>query len=1056
MIYKFDNGGTIKLQNAGSVPEYNDIEQIAKYNREHGTNFWKMSQVLEHDKQQAQQKTQDEKKSFWKILAGHPESAGEAILNKTIETANNAELPETRKKIYNDTAKSELGTTAGSLLTLPMLGEFSTYGLLGGASRIAGGMTGSAVGSYTLGKAGELGDRTFGTTWMKPAGQIIGGFAGWPAGSNIAWRGAAKIAPNRIIGDFVSGSLNKNISNAKLGISDLQRNIEAGKIGWAPATTETLYHHADKHLTELDPMFKSWDVVNRDAPLGKVWLTKDNGKRIRLYRAQKKDAVFDPKSAENGVEQEQFAGKWFTPDTEKPKRYALNASKRNTPTELQYVDIPEDQLSMFEAKRIVPSYFDYEPEDFIIPFTYKRGTVPISDRTISIFGNDYENALKIAKSANPIDFTASRPFHYQTILKLNKPMVQLNEAVGTGKNATRNQVVRFAQDSGADGIQFKNILDNGLSHQNQTTAFKPVTLGEITPTRPTFIPQKSVSTVHFDPRVKPLSRPVSEAERLGIIKADRQMYDMFPKIQENAIRFAKEYGYPEPKTLSEIKDMYRRHNTFFRTVSIPSREWNQSIGDDFWKLSKEEQLKILASKGYPREMREYVEEVNPNGPTFQDQFVFVSPTLEENASYFINGKLDNTVKLQRPFSFNRPSQWHIDADWRPIEQSPQELWPKGKVGIGNTTPEREVKVSTKHLIPIDIAKQSDLGTRNGEYLVERINQASHLPFYDRPNWLKYNGWNWEIDYPSISPRYKQGGTLKAQRGTGLAGIPILKNLAKKGFELVAKRSNGAQTKSIPTIIGDIITGRDKSFYNINNSNGSNEINTYLYGKPYNSEFTGDASIGPDYTNYINKNYPNKNIKTYNTHFGDTLYIDDKAKSLVEKQLNTGEVVGGSMGRYAHAPSYIVTTEEGRPYDAGGHLIKFSKDENGNIVANMSDIYDFLPEDFNDKYDQTENPSWTRNFANNIGTPFIVRQNNIPVVFKEIVPEYKTEKQKELGDFLSQWGNTYDLKLPLKLSDEQIDEIFDGRDYGDDILDFMISKGYIKPVYKQGGVLKTQK
>lgn len=305
-------------------------------------------------------------------------------------------------------------------------------------------------------------------------------------------------------------------------------------------------------------------------------------------------------------------------------------------------------------------------------------------------------------------------------------------------------------------------------------------------------------------------------------------------------------------------------------------------------------------------------------------------------------------------------------------------------------------------------------------------------------------------------KFKSGGILKAQRGTGLSGIPIIGNLAKKGFELVAKRSNNAQTKSIPTIITDVITGRDKSFYNENNSNGSNEIDTYLYGKPYNSEFTDNASVGPDYTNYINKNYPNRNIKTYNAHFGDTLYIDDKAKSLVEKQLNTGEVVGGSMGRYAHAPSYIVTTEEGRPYDAGGHLIKFSKDENGNIVANMSDIYDFLPEDFNDKYDQTENPSWTRNFANNIGTPFIVRQNNVPVVFKEIVPKYKTEKQKELGDFLSQWGNTYDLKLPLKLSDEQIDEIFDGRDYGDDILDFMVNKGYIKPMYKSGGILSAQK
>jgi hypothetical protein len=39
MIYKLDNGGTVKLQKAGSVPEYGNIEQIAKYNREHGTHF---------------------------------------------------------------------------------------------------------------------------------------------------------------------------------------------------------------------------------------------------------------------------------------------------------------------------------------------------------------------------------------------------------------------------------------------------------------------------------------------------------------------------------------------------------------------------------------------------------------------------------------------------------------------------------------------------------------------------------------------------------------------------------------------------------------------------------------------------------------------------------------------------------------------------------------------------------------------------------------------------------------------------------------------------------
>jgi hypothetical protein len=35
-----------------------------------------------------------------------------------------------------------------------------------------------------------------------------------------------------------------------------------------------------------------------------------------------------------------------------------------------------------------------------------------------------------------------------------------------------------------------------------------------------------------------------------------------------------------------------------------------------------------------------------------------------------------------------------------------------------------------------------------------------------------------------------------------------------------------------------------------------------------------------------------------------------------------------------------------------------------------------------------------------GIPFIVRQNDIPVRFKEIVPEYKTELQSQLGNFLS--------------------------------------------------------
>jgi len=87
----------------------------------------------------------------------------------------------------------------------------------------------------------------------------------------------------------------------------------------------------------------------------------------------------------------------------------------------------------------------------------------------------------------------------------------------------------------------------------------------VDPSIPHIIPQKSVSTVHFDPRVKPLSRPISEAEKSGIIKSERPFYDQ--KVLDTAKLFAKEYGYPEPTTIEEIKNMYRRHNTFFRTVN---------------------------------------------------------------------------------------------------------------------------------------------------------------------------------------------------------------------------------------------------------------------------------------------------------------------------------------------------------------------------------------------------------------------------------------------------------------------------------------------------------
>ena len=287
----------------------------------------------------------------------------------------------------------------------------------------------------------------------------------------------------------------------------------------------------------------------------------------------------------------------------------------------------------------------------------------------------------------------------------------------------------------------------------------------------------------------------------------------------------------------------------------------------------------------------------------------------------------------------------------------------------------------------------------------------------------------------------------------LVRLPIV----KRALAYLAKSVDNPQGKTDKEILKDFFQG-NKSFYSKDRKNGSNEIDTYLFGVPYNTEFTGDTSIGPQYDNYINEKFPeySQNIKTYNTHFGDTLYIDNSAKDYIEKLIQSGENAGMRMGTLKRFPSYIKTTEYDRPYDAGGHLATFSV--NGtDTVANMSDIYQFegTAKDYNASGNGQLIHKIGLSMLDKAGKPFIVRQNNIPIVFKDIMPkDYKTELQQKLGNFLANFGDAYDLNIPKKLSDDQILEIFTSKPEltGDDILNFMEQKGYLTIKRKLGGKL----
>lgn len=214
---------------------------------------------------------------------------------------------------------------------------------------------------------------------------------------------------------------------------------------------------------------------------------------------------------------------------------------------------------------------------------------------------------------------------------------------------------------------------------------------------------------------------LTEGEILGIPKGqERFIVNNESEILQNAKSFAEKYGYDIPENIDAAKQMYRQHNRWFRTVDDPKR-FLLSKNDNIFGLAeyapelqgktKEEIAKILASKGYPKSIRTW--HIKDAGQ-YVDRTVFASPSMATNAKY--QGNPNNiTVMLQRPFTLRNPLRWHIDADYRPI--STRDLVTEvGQTQIGNAGPIDEIKLGTKHLIPVKIAEPADKGTFLGEFL----------------------------------------------------------------------------------------------------------------------------------------------------------------------------------------------------------------------------------------------------------------------------------------------------------------------------------------------------
>lgn len=104
---------------------------------------------------------------------------------------------------------------------------------------------------------------------------------------------------------------------------------------------------------------------------------------IRLYRGQGRNLKFNPQNSANGEAGRQYAGQWFTPNKNKPSEYMFNALRgknRASSVELQYVDIPIQDLEKYKASNILKgSNLEYEPEDFLIPLNIHRTSVTLDN-----------------------------------------------------------------------------------------------------------------------------------------------------------------------------------------------------------------------------------------------------------------------------------------------------------------------------------------------------------------------------------------------------------------------------------------------------------------------------------------------------------------------------------------------------------------------------------------------------------------------------------------------------------------------------------------------------
>ena len=154
---------------------------------------------------------------------------------------------------------------------------------------------------------------------------------------------------------------------------------------------------------------------------------------------------------------------------------------------------------------------------------------------------------------------------------------------------------------------------------------------------------------------------------------------------------------------------------------------------------------------------------------------------------------------------------------------------------------------------------------------------------------------------------------------------------------------------------------------------------YIYGTGERFPEVKEPVEGFDYTNYLNK-YGYEGVKNvYGTinPYGK-YHIDKEYEPLVRA------LAENKYHFYDNADDIFLETDPdvlGYRDDVANFIHQFGTDENGNVVINDSDVYDFNPADYD--YTRGSGKLLTKleaKLMDKIGTPYIIRQERQPVIF----------------------------------------------------------------------------